>query len=168
LKGGEAETYENVEITYIHGRKAVLTIFHNGEEQEKVDLSALPMRDDMHAMFLEKGFVLKSEQEREAIRQTREREMLEDKEFKEAQRLEKELAQFDRRTEREIKGLDEERKETKDWNKKAKLAAQMQEKQQHMKQRREETHKRFQEIEANKKMRKLEAEGIAREIVAEL
>jgi hypothetical protein len=65
LKGGEAETYQNVEIKYIHGRKAVLTIFHDGEEQEKIKLYKLRKREDMHAMFLEKGFVLKAEEERE-------------------------------------------------------------------------------------------------------
>jgi hypothetical protein len=163
LKGGEAETYENVEVKYISGRKAVLTIFHDGEEQEKIELSTLKMREDMHAMFLEKGFVKKSEEEIERVRQEREREMQDEKELKEARKLEKQTAQFNKRTERQIKELDKERNETKDWKKKTKLAAEMKEKHQQMQKQQEETKKRFEQIEANIKMRKWEDAASARQ-----
>lgn len=146
MKGGEAETYQNVEIKYIHGRKAVLTIFHDGEEHEKVELSDLKQREDMHAMFLEKGFVRKSEEEIEAIRQQREREMREDKDKKEAERLEKDTKHFEKRTNRQIRELETEKGSTNDPDKKRKLDAAMEDKYQQMEKRREETRRRSEEI----------------------
>jgi len=59
LKEGEAETYKNVEVRYIKGRKAILTIFENDEELEKIVLSDYKNREEMHEMMLEKGFVKK-------------------------------------------------------------------------------------------------------------
>lgn len=66
MKDGEAEWYEGVEVTYIHGKKAVLTISENGEEREKVTLSDLKTKEEMHEMMVEKGFVRKSDEEIEA------------------------------------------------------------------------------------------------------
>jgi hypothetical protein len=146
LKGGEAESYQNVEIKYIHGRKAVLTIFHDGEEQEKIELSVLKKREEMHAMFLEKGFVLKSEEEIEAIRQQREREIQEEKDLKEVKKLESDAKQFEKRTARQIRELEAERDGTKDPDKKRNIEAAIEEKSQQMENRREETTKRGEAI----------------------
>lgn len=67
LKGGEAEQYQGVEVEYVHGRKAVLTIFRDGEQLEEVTLSDYRSKTDMHALMVEKGFVKKSAAEMEEI-----------------------------------------------------------------------------------------------------
>lgn len=56
LKDGEAESYQGVSVEYIHGRKAVLTIYNkNDEELEKITLSDYKTKEEMHALFQEKG-----------------------------------------------------------------------------------------------------------------
>lgn len=71
LKLGHAESYQNVEIEYIHGRKATLTIYHDEKIVETVVLSDLKNHEEMHALFVEKGFQLKPENEIEAIKAER-------------------------------------------------------------------------------------------------
>ena len=34
LKDGEAESYHNVEVTFVHGRKAIMTIYESGDGEE--------------------------------------------------------------------------------------------------------------------------------------
>jgi hypothetical protein len=67
LKGGEAEQYQGVEVEYVHGRKAVLTIFKDGEQLEEVTLSDYRSKTDMHALMVERGFVKKSAAEMDEI-----------------------------------------------------------------------------------------------------
>jgi len=45
-----------VEVNFIAGRKAVLTIFKDGKEQEKVTLSDYNDKDKLHQLFAQKGF----------------------------------------------------------------------------------------------------------------
>lgn len=71
LKLGHAESYQNVEIEYIHGKKATLTIYHDDEKVETLVLSDLQNHEEMHALFVEKGFQLKPENEIEAIKAER-------------------------------------------------------------------------------------------------
>jgi len=52
-------------VVTVPGREAVLTIFQDGEEQEKIKLSEIETREEMHEMMKNKGFVLKSPEERE-------------------------------------------------------------------------------------------------------
>lgn len=68
LKDGEAEWYRGVEVKYIHGRKAILTILEDGVEKEKVTLSELKSKADMHKMMVAKGFVKKSDDDIAQIR----------------------------------------------------------------------------------------------------
>jgi Sep15/SelM redox domain len=63
LKDSEAEEYQGVDIEYAHGRKAVLTIYKDGEEQEQITLSDYKTKEEMHALMVEKGFVKKSDEE---------------------------------------------------------------------------------------------------------
>jgi hypothetical protein len=63
LKGGEAEEYENVEVKYIHGRKATLYIYDDDVEIDTINLMELETRDDMHDLMVRKGFKKKSEEE---------------------------------------------------------------------------------------------------------
>lgn len=63
LKDSEAEEYQGVEVEYVHGRNAVLTIYKDGEEQEQITLSDFKTKEEMHALMVEKGFVKKSEEE---------------------------------------------------------------------------------------------------------
>ena len=50
------ELYKNVEVNFISGKKAILTIFHNGTEQEQVTLSDFDDKDKLHKLFALKGF----------------------------------------------------------------------------------------------------------------
>jgi Sep15/SelM redox domain len=61
LKDGEAEQYAGIKVTYVAGRTAVLTIYQNQQKQEEVVLHELKNKAAMHALFRQKGFVLKSE-----------------------------------------------------------------------------------------------------------
>ena len=63
LKDSEAEEYQGVEVEYVHGRTAVLTIYKDGEEQEQITLSDYKSKEEMHALMVEKGFVKKSDEE---------------------------------------------------------------------------------------------------------
>ena len=59
LKGDEgAVTYRNVEVEFIHGRKATMTIYNDGMEVEKIVLSEYESegQEAMHKLFQEKGF----------------------------------------------------------------------------------------------------------------
>jgi Sep15/SelM redox domain len=64
---GEADSYENLTITFIPGRPAVLTIYNNNnnndgdaasneKEVEKVDLFNYKDKDQLHALLQSKGF----------------------------------------------------------------------------------------------------------------
>lgn len=68
LKDGEAEEYQNVEVTFIPGRKAVLTIYESGKEREKVTLSDISTKPEMHKLMVDKGFERKSEDEIRALK----------------------------------------------------------------------------------------------------
>lgn len=67
LKGGEAEEYENVEVRYIKGRKAILTIYDDDTELEKIILSDYETREEMHKMMVNKGFAKKNENTAEEL-----------------------------------------------------------------------------------------------------
>lgn len=73
LKDGEAEFYRGVTVSYIPGRQAVLTIYEsdNGTDdmviREKVTLSDIPTKEEMHQLMKDKGFVLKDEKELQRI-----------------------------------------------------------------------------------------------------
>ena len=71
LKDGEAEEYQNVQVEYVHGRKAILYIYQDGEEVEQITLSEYKTKEDMHNLMVEKGFVKKPEEELAEIRERR-------------------------------------------------------------------------------------------------
>lgn len=48
--------YKNVEVNFISGKKAILTIFHNGTDHEQVTLSDFDDKDKLHKLFALKGF----------------------------------------------------------------------------------------------------------------
>ena len=50
------EQYKNVEVKFISGRAAVLTIFKDGMEHEKLTLSDYDDKDKLHELFSQKGF----------------------------------------------------------------------------------------------------------------
>jgi len=70
LKDGEAESYQGISIRYVSGRQAVLTIYEDGNEGEKVHMTELKTKEDMHALLVEKGFVKKSDGEVARIMET--------------------------------------------------------------------------------------------------
>lgn len=63
LKDGEAESYHGVEIQYIHGKSAKLSVFHDDELQHEIPLSTIPSKDLMHSVMVEHGFVRKTDEE---------------------------------------------------------------------------------------------------------
>mmetsp|Transcript_23 Transcript_23/g.63 ORF Transcript_23/g.63 Transcript_23/m.63 type:complete len:146 (+) Transcript_23:193-630(+) len=76
LWDGEAESYWNVEVKYISGRKATMTVWEGDSmdarkdwvEREKIVLSNYNTKEELHALMVEKGFQPKSEEEIEAAR----------------------------------------------------------------------------------------------------
>jgi len=52
----------------VTGRRATLTIYHDGVEHEKVDLEQFETESEMVQMMLEKGFVMKPDEEVSQIR----------------------------------------------------------------------------------------------------
>lgn len=86
--GGEAESYEGVKVTYVHGQTAVLTIYQDGKEKETITMHKLKDRAAMHALMLEKGFKKKSPEEIEKMqKERREKEAKERQSFEERKRL---------------------------------------------------------------------------------
>lgn len=63
VKFGGAECFENVVVEFQQGKKAILTIFHDGQETEQIELQSMSTAEEMHEMMLEKGFKLKSPEE---------------------------------------------------------------------------------------------------------
>jgi hypothetical protein len=68
---GEADSYENLTITFIAGRPAVLTIYNNNnsnndgdasheQQVEKVDLFQYKEKEQLHALLQSKGFQRRS------------------------------------------------------------------------------------------------------------
>eukprot|EP00978_Attheya_sp_CCMP212_P004403 scaffold9627_cov63-Attheya_sp.AAC.1 len=80
LMDGEAEDYRNVEVEFVSGKNAILTIFDDNVELEQVDLSQYTDKEDIHAMMVEKGF---EKMEGEELEQAR-RELAEKTAEKEA------------------------------------------------------------------------------------
>ena len=62
VKGGGAEMYYNVEIEFIPGKKATLTIFDDNKMTEKIILSDIETELEMHTLMKEKGFQKKSKE----------------------------------------------------------------------------------------------------------
>jgi hypothetical protein len=69
VKYGGADCFENVQVEFQPGKKAILTIYHDGVETEQVELQSLPTYQDMHDMMLSKGFQLKATEKVARIRQ---------------------------------------------------------------------------------------------------
>jgi len=63
-----------VEVNFIAGKKAILTIFKDGKEQEKVTLSDYNDKDRLHELFAQKGFQKYTGEEMVARRKMKETE----------------------------------------------------------------------------------------------
>ena len=74
LKGGDAESYRNVEIEYVKGMEPVMTLYVDGEEKEMIRLREYDSDEVLHALFQEKGLQKKTEEEIAAMK----RELMED------------------------------------------------------------------------------------------
>eukprot|EP00584_Thalassiosira_punctigera_P002325 CAMPEP_0172538236 /NCGR_PEP_ID=MMETSP1067-20121228/9667_1 /TAXON_ID=265564 ORGANISM="Thalassiosira punctigera, Strain Tpunct2005C2" /NCGR_SAMPLE_ID=MMETSP1067 /ASSEMBLY_ACC=CAM_ASM_000444 /LENGTH=176 /DNA_ID=CAMNT_0013323691 /DNA_START=152 /DNA_END=682 /DNA_ORIENTATION=+ len=131
LKDGEAESYRNVEVKFIHGRKAIMTIWEAGydnggvdgdrerwEEVEKITLSDYKTKVEMHALFIEKGFQMKSEEELAAWKIQKEKEAEEERERKQKQREQNLKMQEERRRKREMEKEEDMRRQEEMWKEK--------------------------------------------------
>lgn len=93
-------TYRNVEINFIRGRKAIMTILKNGEEVETIELSEYETEEDMHRLFQEKGFEKLSEEEvRKMLAENVSKEQTEGRERRETAREEYRKTRKEHRTE---------------------------------------------------------------------
>ncbi|KAL9185672.1 hypothetical protein ACHAXT_003449 [Thalassiosira profunda] len=96
LKDGEAESYRNVEVTFVPGKRAVMTLFEGRSaearedwvELEKIILSDYKTKEEMHELMVEKGFTLKSEEEIAALKLQKQKEAVEEEERKTKRREE--------------------------------------------------------------------------------
>lgn len=69
MRYGGAVSFENVEIEYQTGKRATLTIYHDGKENEKVDLQGIETEAEMIQMMIDKEFRLKTQEQVANIRQ---------------------------------------------------------------------------------------------------
>jgi len=63
LKGGDAESYHNVEIEYKQGKPPLMTLFAGGEVKEEVLLKEYDTNEALHQLFQEKGLQRKTLEE---------------------------------------------------------------------------------------------------------
>ena len=67
------DLYKNVEVKFIPGRQAVMTIYNKeGEQLEKITLSDYNDKEKLHELFIEKGFEKYSDEELAEIRKEKE------------------------------------------------------------------------------------------------
>ena len=62
------DLYKKVEVEFIPGRKAVMTIYQDGAEIEKITLSDYNDKEKLHELFIEKGFEKYNDEELAEIR----------------------------------------------------------------------------------------------------
>ncbi len=64
---GEIDEYSGVEIEWIRGKKAIMTLFDDsGTQLEEIKLYKLNTREEMHTLMVEKGFSKKTESQKVA------------------------------------------------------------------------------------------------------
>jgi len=70
LKDGEAEFYEGVAVKFVHGRRAVLTVYdeHGTQLGEPIELQQHKDKNALHQVLRDAGFALKSEEEMRKLR----------------------------------------------------------------------------------------------------
>jgi hypothetical protein len=58
MQDGEAESYRNVEVIFVPGRQAKMTIYEDGVAiaGEPIDMTLLITKEDMHKLMVDKGF----------------------------------------------------------------------------------------------------------------
>jgi hypothetical protein len=56
FQDGEAESYRNVDVEFVPGRHAKMTIYEDGVAGETIDMTALITKEDMHKLMVDKGF----------------------------------------------------------------------------------------------------------------
>lgn len=88
----EVDEYENVEVEFITGRPAILSIYEDGVLREEVSLSKIFTKKRMHEMMIEKGFRRKPEDVIEKMRE--ERQALREKQEERRERLDDQRLQY--------------------------------------------------------------------------
>lgn len=68
MRYGGAASFENVEVQYETGKRATLTIYHDGEVLENVDLQSIETEAEMIQTMIDKGFRMKPEDQVVSIR----------------------------------------------------------------------------------------------------
>jgi hypothetical protein len=68
MQDGEAESYRNVEVEFVPGRQAKMTIYEDGVAiagEAPIDMTLLVTKEDMHKLMVDKGFEKLTEAELE-------------------------------------------------------------------------------------------------------
>jgi hypothetical protein len=109
------EEYEGVELKFVNGKDAILTIFHDGKKQERVELSLLTTKSELHEMMVKKGFQRRSEEDILKIKEYRKKENSDEMKRRHAEkmiarkrRLMRESQQHKIKEETELRALTEE------------------------------------------------------------
>jgi len=89
LKDYEAQEYKGVEVEFVKGKKAIMTIYDDGEEVESITLSDYSTKEAMHRLMEEKGFVKKEPAEIEDMKARLRAQALEDQNGKDGKRAER-------------------------------------------------------------------------------
>jgi hypothetical protein len=88
----EAYEYHDVEIEYIRGEDAVLTIFHDQEEKERVNLHQYNSKAELHQLFQEKGFFRRTDEEIARIKEFQTKHRIEEQRYEAEKRRESQEA----------------------------------------------------------------------------
>ena len=109
LLEGEAESYQGVTVEFIKGRRSVMVLTDaDDHEVDHINLQDYATKTELHELFQELGFQLKSEEEMEEMRRIKEENEAEE-ERKRLERLRLLKEQTAKRREERIK-MHEERK----------------------------------------------------------
>jgi len=81
-----AESYRGVDVEYVRGKPAVLSVYADGELTEEVNLFDIATLDDLHKMMVEKGFELMPQEEFSAVKNRKLQEATEEEARKVAER----------------------------------------------------------------------------------
>lgn len=77
LQDFEADEYRGMTVEYQRGRRAQLSIYHDGVFHERVELEAYGNKEELHKMMVDKGFTKKTEKQirKMRLRKTAEQRM---------------------------------------------------------------------------------------------
>merc|ERR1712029_460335 len=113
-------------VTFVHGRKAVMTIYEGEEgaankedwvEKEKITLSDYKTKEEMNALMVEKGFHLKTAEEIEAIKMQKQKDEAEEARKRAERKEQARLKREENKRKREEEELERQRLKAEEFEK---------------------------------------------------